>query len=906
MLRELAMNAPFVASLVAGVLLGFSCQSSGQVIIWGATSATITNVPAEATNVISLAGGDEHCLALRRDGTVVAWGKNGSGQTNVPADLTNVVGIAAGSSHSLALRDDGTIALWGSFYLSGYRSIPDSATNVVALGLGPGAQHAVALRGDGTAVDWGNPASSRNYTNYPVDAVDLVSVAAGAFHTIALRSDGRVVAWGAQANAPASLTNIVAIATSWFGNAALRANGRVAIWSDGVTLAYEYPASSGYTNGADLACLFNGGMSSATLALRHDGSLVQSSGVALPAYPTNQIAVIGAGSFIGLAAVGSGPPVFPGRVVKRTVTSGSRAYFHLKTVGELPMAYQWTCNGTNVPGATNSILTVTNVQPGLSGAIYALTASNALGTNTSDGMTLNVLPAEVFLKATNTAAAIGGSLTISSKVIGQGPFAYRWLVNGTNWLETTNATLTLTNIQLSSAGVYSLVVSNSYGFATNSVSVTVSPTIITEAPADQFSFPGGTVTFSVNLQAFISNSFQWQFNGTDIPDATSNVLSLSNLDYTNGGTYSLVFSNAYEVVTNAAMLVVSPVAGWGLNTSGQDNPPDGLTNIVAIAAGSTHSVTLDADGHVTVWGGDSSRRAVPADLTNAIAISAGGSGTVALRADGTVMSWGSGGYASSPAPAEATNVVAVSAGGSHALALRSDGTIVGWGQNVSGQSSPPAGLSNVVAVSAGGGGFSLALKDDGHVVAWGYNGSGQTNVPLSLSNVVGIAAGSLHAIALEDDGNVTVWGSGSGLNSLNIPPEATNVVAVAAGYGHCTILRDDGTVIAWGYYYDGATNVPSGLTNVAVISASANHNLGLVESGPPPARCALVNPVRNPAGFHVSLPTRSGRVYRLEYKDSLEDGVWMPLPLVAGNGSLLTLTDPTPNAAARFYRVRQW
>lgn len=898
------MNAPFVASLLAGVLLGFSCQSSGQVIIWGATSATITNVPAEATNVISLAGGDEHCLALRRDGTVVAWGKNGSGQTNVPADLTNVVGIAAGSSHSLALRNDGTIALWGSFYLSGYRSIPDSATNVVALGLGPGAQHAVALRGDGTAVDWGNPASSRNYTNYPVDAVDLVSVAAGAFHTIALRSDGRVVAWGAQTNAPASLTNIVAIATSWFGNAALRANGRVAIWSDGATLAYEYPASSGYTNGADLACLFNGGMSSATLALRHDGSLVQSSGVALPAYPTNQIAVIGAGSFIGLAAVGSGPPVFPGRVVKRTVTSGSRAYFHLKTVGELPMAYQWTCNGTNVPGATNSILTVTNVQPGLSGAIYALTASNALGTNTSDGMTLNVLPAEVFLKATNTAAAIGGSLTISSKVIGQGPFAYRWLVNGTNWLETTNATLTLTNIQLSSAGVYSLVVSNSYGFATNSVSVTVSPTIITKAPADQFSFPGGTATFSLNLQVFIPNSFQWQFNGTDIPDATSNVLSLSNLDYANAGTYSLVFSNAYEVVTNAAMLVVSPVAGWGVNTYGQNNPPDGLTNLAAIAAGSLHSVTLDDRGRVTVWGGDSSRRAVPADLTNAIAISAGRSGTVALRADGTVMTWGSGGYAISPVPAGATNVVAVSAGSFHALALRSDGTIVGWGQNISGESSPPPGLSNVVAVSAGSQ-FSLALKDDGHVVAWGHNGTGQTNVLAFLSNVIAIASGSIHAIALKDDGSVVVWGSTSyGLGS--IPTEATNVVAVAAGYGHCLVLKADGSTVGWGYNYNGETNIPPSLTNVAAISASDDHNLGLVESGPPPARCALVNPVRNPAGFHVSLPTRSGRVYRLEYKDSLEDGVWMPLPLVAGNGSLLTFTDPTPNAAARFYRVRQW
>jgi len=841
---------------------------------------------------------------LRRDGTVVAWGKNNEGQVTVPADLTNVAGIAAGSTHSLALRDDGTVALWGSFYHSGYRSVPAAATNVVALALGPGAQHAVALRGDGTPVDWGNPSSSYTYTNYPLDAVDLVSVAAGAYDTIALRSDGRVVAWGTQTRVPASLTNIVAIATGWFNNAALRADGRVAIWSVGATLATDLPTLFGLTNVADLACLFNDGMTSGTLGLRHNGSLVQSAGVTFPAYPTNQIAAIGAGSFIGLAAVGSGPPAFPGRVVNRTVTTGARAYFHLKTAGEMPLTYQWSCNGTNVPGATNSILTVANVQPGLSGAVYALTARNTLGTNTSDGMTLNVLPAEVFIKATNSAAVIGATLTFSSQVIGQGPFTYWWLFNGTNWLSTTNATLSLTNVQLSDAGMYSLIVSNSHGFATNTVQLAVHPTIITKALTDQFGFPGGNATFSLELQVTIPNNYQWRFNGADISGATNRVLSLTNLDYADAGAYAVVFSNAYEAVTNSAALIVSPVAGWGYNSRGQNNPPDGLTNLVAIAAGGLHGVALDSRGWVTVWGGDSSRRAVPTDLTNAIAISAGESGTIALRSDGTVTSWGIGGYASSPVPADATNVVAVSAGEIHALALKSDGTFVGWGQNISGESSPPSGLSNVVAVSAGSA-FSLALKDDGRVVAWGYNGNGQTNVPPSLSNVVAIAAGTIHAIALREDGTVAVWGSTSyGLGS--IPVEATNVVAIAAGYGHCLVLKADGSTVAWGYHYSGETNIPSGLTNAAAISAWDFHNLALVASGPPAMHASLLSPTWTPASFSVMLPTQSGRVYRLEYTDALGNGDWQPLPLAAGNGSMLTLTDPTPNSSARFYRVRQW
>jgi len=45
--------------------------------------------------------------------TVVAWGDDAFGQCHVPVGLTNVVAIAAGNVHSLALRVDGTVAAWG-------------------------------------------------------------------------------------------------------------------------------------------------------------------------------------------------------------------------------------------------------------------------------------------------------------------------------------------------------------------------------------------------------------------------------------------------------------------------------------------------------------------------------------------------------------------------------------------------------------------------------------------------------------------------------------------------------------------------------------------------------------------------------------------------------------------------
>jgi alpha-tubulin suppressor-like RCC1 family protein len=44
---------------------------------------------------------------------VIGWGDNTSGQVSVPADLTDVVYLAAGSAHGLALRMDGTVVAWG-------------------------------------------------------------------------------------------------------------------------------------------------------------------------------------------------------------------------------------------------------------------------------------------------------------------------------------------------------------------------------------------------------------------------------------------------------------------------------------------------------------------------------------------------------------------------------------------------------------------------------------------------------------------------------------------------------------------------------------------------------------------------------------------------------------------------
>ena len=44
-------------------------------------------------------------------GSIVGWGWNAYGQATGPAGLSNVMAIAAGSSHTVAVKSDGTVAV---------------------------------------------------------------------------------------------------------------------------------------------------------------------------------------------------------------------------------------------------------------------------------------------------------------------------------------------------------------------------------------------------------------------------------------------------------------------------------------------------------------------------------------------------------------------------------------------------------------------------------------------------------------------------------------------------------------------------------------------------------------------------------------------------------------------------
>ena len=85
--------------------------------------------PRGLANVIAVAAGANHSLALKSDGTVVAWGWNAYGQATVPTGLADVIAIAAGGDHSLALKSDGTVVAWGD-NSSGQSTVPADLAGV--------------------------------------------------------------------------------------------------------------------------------------------------------------------------------------------------------------------------------------------------------------------------------------------------------------------------------------------------------------------------------------------------------------------------------------------------------------------------------------------------------------------------------------------------------------------------------------------------------------------------------------------------------------------------------------------------------------------------------------------------------------------------------------------------------
>lgn len=121
-------------------------------------------------------------------------------------------------------------------------------------------------------------------------------------------------------------------------------------------------------------------------------------------------------------------PIITQQPVSQTVLPGAPVTFNVVAVGTHPFTYQWRRNGVNltdgdnISGATTASLTINNTTRANAG-IYSVVVSNALGSATSTGAVLSLIPV----------AAPGIALdTLSSFSGGNGINPYSPLVQGAN------------------------------------------------------------------------------------------------------------------------------------------------------------------------------------------------------------------------------------------------------------------------------------------------------------------------------------------------------------------------------------------------------------------------------------------------------------------------------------------
>jgi alpha-tubulin suppressor-like RCC1 family protein len=200
----------------------------------------LTAAATPLTGITAVRGGFWHTLALKSDGTVWAWGNNDWGQLGngsaTPSyggvayaaqvtGLSNVVAIAAGHWHSVAVKSDGSVWTWGlnstSWDANRNGQLGDGTTTtrltpVRVLGVGgvgylsgvakvaAGASFTLALKSDGTVYGWGtnlegelgNGNKTTSLTPVQAGVSNITDLAAGYWLSLALKSDGTVWAWG--------------------------------------------------------------------------------------------------------------------------------------------------------------------------------------------------------------------------------------------------------------------------------------------------------------------------------------------------------------------------------------------------------------------------------------------------------------------------------------------------------------------------------------------------------------------------------------------------------------------------------------------------------------------------------------------------------------------------------------
>jgi hypothetical protein len=207
------------------------------------------------------------------------------------------------------------------------------------------------------------------------------------------------------------------------------------------------------------------------------------------------------------------------------------------------------------------------------------------------------LPPTIAQQPTDVTTLATLSASFSVVAAGTGPFSYQWRFNGSPIPGATSSILALPAVSTSQAGTYSVVVLNSSGAVISSgaqLTVLIPATIVvqpqdiqirvrpdpTAAPTTNATFTAAATTFNPPL------SYQWRFNGTNIPGATSTSLTFTNVTTNHYGVVSCAISDGVGTIftTNATLY---PLVRLGLASQPPNVivAPGGMVGLSCVVTG---------------------------------------------------------------------------------------------------------------------------------------------------------------------------------------------------------------------------------------------------------------------------------------------------------------------------------
>lgn len=233
--------------------------------------------------------------------------------------------------------------------------------------------------------------------------------------------------------------------------------------------------------------------------------------------------------------------------------------------GVAPFTYSWT--GPNgYTSTSNPAVLPAPVQLAYSGN-YQVTVTDANGCQgiATQLITVNPSPVGNIVPATQTACA-GATVNLTAQATGGAPgYTYEWFGPGSISPIATTQILTLTNVQYSQSGAYSVRITDANGCSpagtlpTAALTVTQAP-IVAVSPLSQTACVGNAVTFNSQVTGGVA-PYTYTWTGPNGYTSAASSITLPNLQLIDAGSYTLTVSDANGCTSapQSATLIVNPL-----------------------------------------------------------------------------------------------------------------------------------------------------------------------------------------------------------------------------------------------------------------------------------------------------------------------------------------------------------